>query len=199
VASENSTPSSEDARTKAIRATLSLIAAGGIAAAHDQNRLAQACGLGLAEFDELFPDRDQLLREALLFTVEEEIGRLGVLAAGMRRNPPSAEAAAAAIEGGLWATAERARQVAELELHLQAARDPGLREASRRAFVAYEDFAIAVLEALSLPASAENAATVIALLTGLAVRRLATDERDARGTKEALIALVRGFSSQPEA
>jgi hypothetical protein len=41
-------------------------------------------------------------------------------------------------------------ELAELELHLHAARDRELQDATRRCFAAYEDFAAAALEALSV-------------------------------------------------
>lgn len=83
-------------------------------------------------------------------------------------------------------------EVAELELHLEASRDPALQDASGRCFAAYEDFAAAVMEALDVPDPEIHARTVVALLIGLTVRRLGTGVHDARGTADALMTIVRG-------
>jgi hypothetical protein len=80
----------------------------------------------------------------------------------------------------------------EIELHTRAARDPALRDASRRCFEAYEDLAAASLEALEVPDAGRHARSVVALLYGLALRRLGSGDRDVSGTAEALLTIVRG-------
>ncbi len=100
---------------------------------------------------------------------------------------------AEAVEQLVAVPSEIPQQIAELELHLQAARDPELREASRRCFEAHEQIASAALSALGIPDGERHAPAVVALMTGLAVRRLAGGGGDAQGTSEALLALVRGL------
>ena len=86
----------------------------------------------------------------------------------------------------------RPEEIAELELHLHASRDPALHDASRRCFAAYEEFATAALEALGVPEPERHARTVVALLCGLGVRRLGTGEHAAEGTADALLTVIRG-------
>jgi AcrR family transcriptional regulator len=182
-----------------IDAALAIIAEHGIPALGDHSRLAAAAGLDPGELTELFPDRRDLLAAALRNRVDSQIERFATLAAGMRRNPPSPEDAAAAAQGITWGAAESAAEIAELEIHLQAARDPdpALQAETRRAFAAYEDFAAGVLESLGLPSGPEAARLAITLFTGLALHRLSTGERHARGTYEGLITLARGLNAEP--
>ena len=86
----------------------------------------------------------------------------------------------------------RPEEIAELELHLHASRDPELHAASERCFGAYEDFAAAALEALGVPEPERHARTVVALMCGLGVRRLGTGEHSAEGTADALLTVLRG-------
>jgi hypothetical protein len=79
-----------------------------------------------------------------------------------------------------------------LELHLHASRNPELQDASQRCFAAYDDVATAALEALDVPEPARYARPVVALLTGMAVRRHGTGEQDIETVAIALQALLRG-------
>lgn len=78
------------------------------------------------------------------------------------------------IEQIVGESSNRLQQLAEIELHLRAARDPALQEASRRCFEAYEGVAEAALETLSVPQADRHASSTIALMYGLALRRLGT-------------------------
>jgi hypothetical protein len=93
---------------------------------------------------------------------------------------------------------DRPEQIAELELHLCASRDPALQDASRRCFAAYEALAVAALEALGVPDAPRHAATVVAVLTGMGVRRLGAGAHDAAGTAAALSTIVRGALAEGE-
>ena len=93
---------------------------------------------------------------------------------------------------------DRPEQIAELELHLRASRDPALQDASRRCFAAYEALAAAALEALGVPDAPRHAATVVAVLTGMGVQRLGTGAHDATGTAAALSTIVRGALAEGE-
>jgi DNA-binding transcriptional regulator YbjK len=170
---------------------LRVIAAGGIAAVSNR-RVALEAGVALGSLTYHFPSQTDLLRDALLLYVEEEVARLGALAAQLRAANADAELVAATVERIVAREAGRPEEVAELELHLHASRDPALHEASQRCFGAYEDFAAAALEALGVPDPQRHARTVVALLCGLGVRRLGTGELDGEGTAEALLTLVRG-------
>lgn len=187
------TPTSAVSATRAriLHATLRTIAAGGIGAVSNR-RVAAEAGVALGSLTYHFPSQTDLLRDTLLLYVDEEVARLEALAAELRATGASAEQAAAAVERIVARGAGRPEEIAELELHLHASRDPALHAASQRCFGAYEDFAAAALEALGVPEPARHARTVVALLCGLGVRRLGTGELDAEGTADALLTVVRG-------
>ncbi|HEX5309934.1 MAG TPA: TetR family transcriptional regulator [Solirubrobacteraceae bacterium] len=179
-------------RERILRATLRLIADDGVAAVTNR-RVAAAANVSLGSLTYHFDSQSRLLRESLLLYVEEETKRREVIAVSLEREGATLQRVAEAVERLAGAPAEIPRQIAELELHLHASRDPELREASRRCFEAHERIAAAALSALGLPDAELHAATVVALLTGLAVRRHAEGRADASGTAAALIALVRGL------
>jgi TetR/AcrR family transcriptional regulator, regulator of biofilm formation and stress response len=180
------------ARERMLRATLALIAGGGIAAVTNR-RVAAAAGVSLGSLTYHFTSQTQLLRESLLLYVEEETARRERIALDLASERPGVEQVAEAIEQLVAIPSEIPDQIAELELHLHAARDPELREASLRCFEAHERIAAAALGALGIADGDRHASTVVALMTGLAVRRLAGGGHDAAGTSEALLALVRGL------
>jgi len=180
------------ARERLLRATLELIASGGIAAVTNR-RVAASAGVSLGSLTYHFDNQTQLLRESLLLYVEEETLRRKQIASELAARRPGVEQVAEAVEQLATMPADIPRQIAELELHLHAARDPDLRDASRRCFAAHEQVARAALTALGIPDAERHAPTVVALMTGLAVRRLAAGGHDPQGTSEALLALVRGL------
>jgi len=180
------------ARERMLRATLELIASGGVAAVTNR-RVAATARVSLGSLTYHFASQAQLLRESLLLYVEEETARRERIARELATEKPGVERVADAIEGLVATPSEIPHQLAELELHLHAARDPELREASRRCFQAHEQIAAAALTALGIPDGHRHAPTVVALMTGLAVRRLAAGGHDPQGTSEALLALVRGL------
>jgi DNA-binding transcriptional regulator YbjK len=192
------TAPASDTRVRILHATLRTIAAGGIAAVSNR-RVAAEAGVALGSLTYHFPSQTDLLRESLLLYAQEEVARLEALAAELRRGTaagePSAEQAAAAVEQVAARDAGRPEEIAELELHLHASRDPQLHDASRRCFAAYEEFAAAALDALGVPEPERHARTVVALLCGLGVRRLGTGEHAAEGTADALLTVIRGASA----
>jgi AcrR family transcriptional regulator len=177
-----------------LRATLELIASGGIAAVTNR-RVAASAGVSLGSLTYHFDTQTQLLRESLLLYVEEETTRREQIARDLAHEKPGVEQLAQAVAQLAAIPSDIPRQIAELELHLHAARDPELRDASHRCFEAHEQIATAALTALGIPNPHSHAPTVVALMTGLAVRRLAAGGHDAQGTSEALLSLVRGLDS----
>lgn len=185
-------------RDRILHATLGVIAADGIGAVTNR-RVAAEAGVALGSLTYHFPNQTALLRDSLLRYVEEEVARLGTIAERLRAPGSSGvseltpEQVAEAVEQVIASDPARVvGEVAELELHLEASRDPALQEASARCFAAYEDFAAAVLEALRVPDPQVHARSVVALLVGMTMRRLGTGVHDARGTADALMTLVRG-------
>lgn len=189
-------PASPGARERILRATLELIADGGVAAVTNR-RVAALADVSLGSLTYHFTSQTQLLRESLLLYVEEETVRRERIADDLASRKPTVAEVAQEIERLATSAPDIPQQIAELELHLQAARDPDLRDASQRCFAAHEHIAAAALTALGVPNGERHAPTVVALMAGLALRRLAGGGRDAHGTAGALLALVRGLESAP--
>jgi AcrR family transcriptional regulator len=186
--------SAPETRERILRTTLRLIGEHGIGSVSNR-AIAAAARVSLGSLTYHFPSQSELLREALLLYVREEVERVQGIAAALRASKPTATQVAAEIERIVEGSAEGAEQVAELELHLHASRDPALHEASVRCFAAYEDLAAAVLEALGVPDPTRHARTVVAVMQGLGLRRLGTGDRSATGTADALLTIVRGASA----
>jgi DNA-binding transcriptional regulator YbjK len=180
-----------DTRERIMRTTLDLIGQEGMGAVTNR-RVATAAGTSLGSLTYHFESQHDLLRESLLLFVSEEVEKLEGLAAGLRDRRPGVEQAAIEIERVLRETGERMHGLVEIELHTRAARDPALQDASRRCFEAYEELATASLEILEVPDPERQARTVVALLYGLALRRLGTGDEDVSGTAEALLAVAQG-------
>ncbi len=188
-----------ETRERILRSALALIGREGIGALSNR-RLAAAAGVSLGSLTYHFPSQDSLLRESLLLYVGEEVAHLEAITAGLRaRRPhPSRQEVAAEVQRIANQSVDRPEQLAELELHLFAAREPALQDASRRCFAAYEALAAAALEALGVPDPLRHAGTVVAVLTGMGVRRLGTGGHDAEGTAAVLLTIVRGALAEGE-
>lgn len=182
-------------RERILRAAQKADAENGVAAVTNR-RVAASAGVSLGSLTYHFPSKAHLLRESILLYVEEETARREAIAAELSDQELTVERVAETVEQVIANATDLPQQRAELELHLHAARNPELRAASERCFQAHEQIARAALGALGVDHGERHAATVVALMTGLAVRRLAGGGRDARGTSEALIALVRGLKAE---
>lgn len=180
------------AREQILHSTIELIGSEGIGAVSNR-RVASAAGVALGSLTYHFPDQSKLLHEALVLYAEEEVQRFGEVATRLRAQQAGTDDVLAEVQRAILASAERTTEgVAELELHLHASRNPELRDASQRCFAAYDDFATAALEALNVPEPARYARAVVALLTGMAVRRHGTGEQDIETAATALQAMLRG-------
>ena len=175
-----------DTRERILRATVELIGHEGVSA-----RVAGAAGVALGSLTYHFPSQVDLLRESLLLFVGEEVARQEALAADLRSRDPSVEQVVVEVERIVQESGDRIQELAEIELHLQAARDPALREASQRCFGAYEGVAAAALETLGVPDPGRHARTIVALMYGMGLRRLGTGE-SAAGVADGLLTVIRG-------
>jgi DNA-binding transcriptional regulator YbjK len=189
------TATANETRERILRATLRLIGEHGIGAISNR-RIAAASEVALGSLTYHFPSQSELLREALLLYVHEEVGRMQDIAAELRRAAPTPASAAAEVEAIVAISSSRLEEIAELELHLQASRDPELQEASERCFVAYEELAVVALSALNVPDPQRHARAVVAVMCGLGVRRLGSGRSDAEGVAQALLTIVAGASVQ---
>jgi DNA-binding transcriptional regulator YbjK len=180
-----------DTRERILRATVDLIGREGISAVTNR-RVATVAEVGLGSLTYHFASQVDLLRESLLLFVGEEVVRQEAIAADLRRSRPSVEQAATEVERIVEESSNRIQQLAEFELHLQAARDPALQEASARCFEAYEGVAAAALEMLEVPDPERHARSIVALMYGMGLRRLGTGGEGASGVADGLLTIVRG-------
>src|SRR5262245_36862028 len=183
-----------DTRERIMRTTLDLIGQEGLAAVTNRS-VATAAETSLGTLTYHFASQHDLLRESLLLFVGEEVVRLEGIAADLRERRPHIEEVAIEVERIVRDAGNRMQGLVEIELHMKAARDPELRDASQRCFEAYEDLATASLEVLGVPDPALHARSVVALLYGLALRRLGTGDEDPSGTAEGLLTLARGVEA----
>lgn len=181
----------EGTRERILRTTLRVIGEQGVGAVSNRLLAAEA-GVALGSLTYHFPSQTDLLREALMLFVNEEVERLAAIAAAIRDSEPTEEQVAEAVQHVVDQSNLGVEQIAEYELHLQSARDPELREASKRCFAAYDEVALAALQALHVPNPERHAPTVVAYISGQAVRGLATGKRDTSGIAEAMLVFLRG-------
>lgn len=180
-----------ETRERILRATLALLAEEGTAALSNR-RIAAEADVALGSLTYHFPSQASLLRESLLLYVGEEVERLEAVAAALRDREPSVEEVAADVEALIARPTGGPGPLAELELHLQAARDPELQEASARCFAAYEALAASALGTLGVADPPRHASAFVALVVGLGVRRLGTGADDSEAARGALLTLLRG-------
>jgi DNA-binding transcriptional regulator YbjK len=178
-------------REAILRATLTLLADEG-AGALSNRRIAAEAGVALGSLTYHFPSQAVLLRESLLLYVNEEVERLEAVAAALRARNPSPAEVAAEVETLLARPTGGPGPLAELELHLQAARDPELQEASRRCFAAYDALGADALTSLGVPDPERHAGAMVALIVGLGVRRLGSGADDSEAVTAALLTYLRG-------
>lgn len=178
-------------RERIVQATFELVGREGIVALSNR-RIAAEAGVSLGSLTYHFPSQADLLRESLVHYVEGEVARLEEVAADLRARHASPAEVGAEVQRLAAESAGRSERIAELELHLHAARDPALRDASRRSFAAYEGVAAAALAAFGVADPERHARTVVALMIGMSVKTQGTGEDDAPGLVDALTTILRG-------
>lgn len=184
-------------RDRILHATLRLIGEQGIGAVTNR-AVAKVAGVSLGSLTYHFPSQTDLLRESLRTFVDNEIARISGRLDRLRDAGIGPEEAAEEVEKAIVDFAYGPEQIANLELHLHSARDPGMGDVSARSVAAYDRLAVGVLTALGIPDAERHAPTVVALLYGLAVRRLATGDDSASGTADALRLLLYGVLPRDE-
>ena len=130
-------------RERMLRATLKLIADGGVATVTNRRVADRRRRSRLAQLAFHFASQAQLLRESLLLHVEEETARRQQIARELSKTETREYNRSRKPSSGSWPSPESSTQARSpsSELHLQAARDPELREASQRCFEAHEQIA----------------------------------------------------------
>ncbi|HET6510139.1 MAG TPA: TetR family transcriptional regulator [Baekduia sp.] len=178
-----------DARARMLDATLELIGEQGVGGVTNRAVAARA-GVSPGSLSYHFPSQTELLREALMRFVSGEAERLEALADGSAELDPLAAAVQEIVEG-----ADRRAVLAQMELYLQAGRDPELQAVAARAFAAYDGAARRMLEALGVADPEPLVPALIALVDGYELRRLVSGADAGPGAGRALVeglaALVR--------
>ncbi|MEU5595040.1 TetR family transcriptional regulator [Streptomyces sp. NPDC020298] len=178
VPSDHSAPSapsvsSAPTRQRIIAAVLRIIGESGIAALTNR-RIAKEAGVSLGSVTYHFETQHDLLRESLLQFVREEARHFTELADQCQTEGLDIEDAASLAGQVACGTALDSAHLAPFELYLHAGRDERLRAAASQAFEAYDRLATQILTALGVPDAERLAATTVAVVMGLQLRRLAT-------------------------
>lgn len=174
-------------------ATLALVRRGGIAAVTSR-AVAREASVPLGSLSYYFDGKDDLLEQALLLHVDEEVARLRAITDALTADddePDPREAAHAfmsVLREGDLAT------IAQFELYLEAGRNSALREAAARCFAAYEEVVATALAAAGLPDAESAAPLFVAFADGLGLRQLAAPE-SALALDEGLLRLFAGFTA----
>ncbi|MEU2788095.1 TetR family transcriptional regulator [Streptomyces sp. NPDC007100] len=156
-----------------IGAVLRIIGRDGVAAVTNR-RIAKEAGVSLGSVTYHFATQHDLLRESLLRFVAEETRRFTELAEDSRVDRIGLGEAAALVGQVAGGTAFDSEHIAPFELYIQAGRDERLRAAAAEAFAAYDRLAARILTALGVADAERLAGTVVALVLGQQLRRLAT-------------------------
>jgi AcrR family transcriptional regulator len=182
---------SSPVRDRIVQATLRLIGEQGVSAVTNR-AVAKEAGVSLGSLTYHFPSQADLLRESLSRFVDHEIQRISAHIEQFRSSGLGPDQLADETEKAIVGFSYGPEEIANLELHLQAARDPQVREAAERSIDAYDRLATAVLQAMGIPDAERHAPSVVALFYGLAIRRLSTGDTSASGTAAAIRLLLYG-------
>lgn len=163
-------------RERIITAALELIGSEGVGGVTNR-KIAARAGISLGSITYHFASQRELLTESLLHFVRTETERLAGIARTWQDSEPSLEQAARIVEIVAAQTIEDTEQTAALapyELYIHAGRDIEVRAAAAESFAAYDALAVTVLRALGVADPDELAPSVVALVLGTQLRRLAT-------------------------
>ncbi|WP_405997738.1 TetR/AcrR family transcriptional regulator [Streptomyces sp. NBC_00829] len=190
MSSPASSAGSAPTRQRIITAVLHIIGKDGVAAVTNR-RIAKEAAVSLGSVTYHFATQHDLLRESLLHFVREETRRFTALADQCQSDGVDIDGAAALAGQVAGGTAFDSEHIAPFELYVQAGRDERLREAAAEAFTAYDRLATQILAGLGVPDAERLAATTVALVMGLQLRRMATGG-PADDLVDALLLLARG-------
>jgi len=190
----------ERRREAILRATLALVGRQGSEAV-THRAVAREAGVPLASTTYYFASKDELLEEALLRAVREELALLEGLVERLRARDAAPEewitGLSAVLAGDL--ARDPTRQLAAFELLLEAARRPALREAIAAWKREVERLAATGLRASGASDPEQAAAVLVAALLGFGLEQLAVPhERYEREVlRPALERLVAGLLTSP--
>ncbi|MEO6887204.1 MAG: TetR family transcriptional regulator [Jatrophihabitantaceae bacterium] len=184
-----STGSPASTRELLLRAALAVIAEHGVAGL--TNRLvATRAAVSLGSLTYHFPSQTELLREAMVRFATDETGRIKDLVQSLAQTVHTVPDAATAAQKALSEWVIGRDEIAQIEMFLQAARDPELHDASLRCYAAYDEVAAAILARLGVRDAKTLAPQVVALISGAHLRRLATGEDNSDAVVAGLLLLA---------
>jgi AcrR family transcriptional regulator len=164
----------ERRREAILRATLGIIGRHGTGAV-THRAVAEEAGVPLASTTYYFASKDELLEQAFDLAARDEVARLEALVRELNATNAGTEmwihSTAATLAGEI--AREPEVRLATLELLLEAARRPAVRESVGRWLGAYRGLAHAGAVATGSPAPEMDAEITMAVLTGLALLQLA--------------------------
>ncbi|MFF0818276.1 TetR/AcrR family transcriptional regulator [Rhodococcus sp. NPDC003318] len=161
------------ARERILQAVLQVIGTDGVAAVTNR-RIAAEAGVSLGSITYHFPSQTDMLRDSLLEFVTAETTRMTDLAETYRDRGLSVADAATLTQKIVRDLGGTAEQLAPFELFIQAGRDPSLQDAADECYAAYDVLAVTILEALGVADATAVASTLVATISGLQLRRVAT-------------------------
>jgi DNA-binding transcriptional regulator YbjK len=182
-------------RERLLRAALSVIAERGTGAA-THRAIAEAADVPVSTTTYYFASIDELLEEALLLFVSEEVARLRQVTERLHAVTAGPEEIATQIVAALEGQAGDGSpsQLAQFELYLEVNRRPALRDAASACLEAYTDVARAALAAAGAPDSERGARAFVALVDGFGLHELASGGADPDALRDALLTLFVAYT-----
>lgn len=181
--------------TAMLEATVRIVGVSGTSAVTHRS-LATEAGVPLAATTYYFSSRQDIIVQTLEHVVRGETARLHVHREGLSRRPATPEEAVAVLYDSVFrvALAERVRVTAQLEIFLECARRPELRDTAE----SWTRAQVGLVDALlpeELPGRTERerdrvVRTVVASLDGLMLEELATGSLGEQGIRESLLCLL---------
>lgn len=179
-------------REHVLRAALVVISERGVHAT-THRAVAEAAEVPVATTTYYFASLDELLEQALLLFVEDELARIETVGAGLQRLSGSADEIIRAVAAEL--SRDRSTAVAQFELYVESSRRPALRAVVDRCLGAYRALAEGLLAAAGCRDVDVAAPLVVALLDGLGIHDVAIDdprreERIVEGLRRIVVAFL---------
>ncbi|MBN4927146.1 TetR family transcriptional regulator [Hoyosella rhizosphaerae] len=168
---------SSPARQRILDAVVRVIGTDGVGAVTNR-RIASEADVSLGSITYHFATQQDMLRSAMVDFVMDETRKLEEQAEQYRSAGVDVAEAARLVQHTADKLAFTNEQIATFELYIHAGRDPELREAAARSFAAYDELAVSILTALGTDHARHLAPVVVATVTGLQLRRLATGGQD---------------------
>lgn len=177
-----------------LRAAAELLAEGGVKAVTHRS-VAERAGVPLASTTYYFTSIDELMSEALRLATERRVEQLDAFVAAAPHVPPPAPGELGRRFLSAVVARPAAELLAQLEVYLEAARNPGMRPTAEASIETFERLAQAVLDRIGGSDERGIAVAVAALVDGFALHRLARQLPPEREFEIMLLALRALFAA----